>query len=80
MKKVFVLNGIMLAMLNLQANPKNQADVHVRITDDLPKLKTELMLWYHGVFSVTNTGEIPFKVFTGKGWSGETSRFYQEGD
>jgi len=79
MKKMVMLCGIMLAMLNLSANPKPKAEAHFRVTEDLPKLLTGAVLWYDGIFSVTNTGDIAFVVVTDKEWSGETILFYREG-
>ena len=66
--------------LSSLANPKPQADVHVHVTDDLPKIKTEIMLWYNGICTITNTGEIAFPVFTEEVRSDASFRFYREGN
>ena len=80
MKKMMILYGVMLGMLNLYSEPKPKADAYFSVTEDLPKLQTEPTLWYEGMFSVTNTGEVAFTVVTDKEWSGETIRFYLEGN
>ena len=79
MKKMMILCGIMLSMFNLYSEPNPKADAHFRVTDEIPKLQTEAILWWNGVFTVTNTGDIAFVVVTDKEWSGEAIRFYREG-
>ena len=79
MKRMIILGIIWLAP-NLYSEHKPNADVYVRITDDLPKLRTGIMLWYNGIFSVTNVGEVAFTVVTDEEWSGEVVRFYREGN
>ena len=75
MKQTIIILGIMLAWFHLYSDQKLKADVHLKITDDLPKFGNK----FSGVFSVTNTGEIAFNVVTGD-WSSETTRFYLEGN
>jgi len=70
----------LLTVFSLCAGPKPKADAHLRITGDLPKLKITPTLYYDGVFSITNTGDVAFVIVTDKDWSGETTRFYEEGD
>ena len=59
------------------AENKPNASVHLRITSRLPIAPEE---GCSGVFTVKNTGDMPFKVLTAKGWSGETTRFYRGGN
>jgi hypothetical protein len=81
MKRMLVaICGIALTMLNGYSEPKPKADVYVRITDDLPKLVTGVMLYYNGILSVTNTGEIAFVVVADERCVGGTIFFYQESD
>ena len=79
MKKTIMLCGILSGMFNLGAGLNPKAEAYFRVTDDLPKLKTGIVLWYNGVFSVTNTGDVAFVVVTDKECAGETFRFYLEG-
>jgi len=78
MKKTIMLCGVLLAVPGLCADPKPQADVHLTITDDLPRLGVGVK--YNGIFSITNTGSVAFSVVTNKEWSTETTRFYQDGN
>ena len=80
MKQAFIIMcGVALMVSNLHSESKPKADAHVRITDDLPKLRTGVMTWYNGVLSITNTGEVAFVIVTDEKCSGETILFYQEG-
>ena len=80
MKKVCIaICVIKLTVFNLYPEPKPKADVHFRVTDNLPTLRTGMAHLYNGILSVTNTGEIAFVVVVDEEWSGETIRFYQEG-
>ena len=77
MKRVLMM---MCAMgFSVCAEPKPKAEAHLRITDDLPKLRVHPSDGYSGVFSVTNTGEVAFIVITDSEWA-DATRFYQEGD
>jgi len=80
MKKMMILCGVMLNMINLHSEPKPNADAHFRVTEDLPKLQLGPVLWYNGILSVTNTGEVVFVVVSDKECVGETIRFYREGN
>jgi len=80
MKQLFLVYGITLIALFLNAEVKPNADVYFSVTDDLPKLKTEPTLWYHGILSVTNTGDVAFVVITHEMMFCEAARFYREGD
>jgi len=73
MKQMMIVCGVMLTTLNLLANPKPKADVHLKITDDLPKLGA-LRDGYNGICSVTNTGEVAFILVSYK----DSIRFYRE--
>ena len=79
MKRMMILCGMVLSTLNLYSEPKPKAEAHFRVTDDLPKFPTSPVIWWNGIFTVTNTGEVAFVVVTDKEWSGETIRFYLEG-
>ena len=81
MKRMLVaMCGIAVTMINAYSEPTPKADVYVRITDDLPKLQTEVMLWWHGLLSITNTGEVAFIVVADERCVGRTIFFYHESD
>ena len=79
MKKMIML-GILSMAFSLNAESKPKADINVRITDDLPKLRTGVMLYYNGILSITNTGETAFVVVTDERCVGGTIFFYQESE
>jgi len=79
MKQVLITTcGVVLTACSAYSDVKPKADVHLRVTDELPKPRI-FNKGYSGVFSVTNTGEVAFTIVTDKEWSAETTRFYQEG-
>ena len=76
-KTVIIMFGSVAIGFGMCAEPKPKADVHLRITSDLPQLGISAR--HNGIFSVTNTGEIAFTVVTGGEWAFSTIRFYEEG-
>jgi len=79
MKQVLAIVCGIVTGFHLYAEVKPKAEIHLRITCDLPKLRWHPPVGYSGVITVTNTGEIAFTVVTDENWS-DANRFYQEGD
>ena len=78
MKWSYIVFVILMTKVCIYAKEKPCADVFLKVTCDLPKWSSDT--GYSGYFSVTNTGTVPFVVITDEEWSGETTRFYREGD
>ena len=77
MKRLLSTSIIVSFVFCLYAENKPQANVSLNVTSRLPISPGE---GCSGVFTVENTGEIPFQVVTHSGWSGETTRFYRSGN
>lgn len=78
MTRIWFTFGILLVAFNVRAKGTLQADVFLKVTSELPKWQADTS--YTGVFSITNTGQVPFVVITDGEWCGETVRFYREGE
>jgi len=76
MKRMLMIVCGIMGGVSAYATPKPKADVHFRVTDDLPKLAWQPPRGYSGVFTVTNTGETAFTVISDSEWA-DATRFYR---
>lgn len=74
MKKLYFLIGAVLMVLRVCAEQKPKADVFLRVTSELPMFCTGHC---SGIFTVTNTGHVPFVVITDTNRVGNMVRFYR---
>ena len=74
MKKMCFLIGAFFMVLRMCAEQRPNADVFLRITSELPMFCTGHC---SGIFTVTNTGPVPFVVITDTNRVGNMVRFYR---
>ena len=77
MKRLVPMSVSVLLTLCVYAERQPKANVSLHVTNRLPILPQE---GCSGVFTVKNTGKVPFVVVTDDDWSGATTHFYRCGN